>query len=165
VIESVAVEEGESSFEYGFEMFRLARMEMRAGEMARAADDLAKAIKMLDPQVPITHPIRAQFQRVLALIAQARGDLAAARKELESGQDLLLSTPSFDPVSLAELRSDLAGVLIGLGDLKAARVAIDAALPELEKGLLSEAPVLREARARQQELAQREAAPAAAKRL
>jgi hypothetical protein len=60
-----------------------------------------------------------------------------------------------DPVALAEMRSEYAGVLLALGDRAAARKALDEALPVLRADLLVQSPTLQAAEKTAAQLAQR----------
>jgi eukaryotic-like serine/threonine-protein kinase len=153
-LHDIAVREGEKSFGYAFQEFRLVRIEYMAGHLDAADDDLREVVATMDPMLPSEHPLRTQFEVLRGMIAKARGDLDGARKHFEAAE----TRAAGSALDLAIVRMRLAGVLLAQGDLVAARGKLDESLPELEKTLLPAAVEVVEARGYAAELETREAA-------
>jgi serine/threonine-protein kinase len=157
----IAARDGEKSFGYAFQQYRLARIEVAAGNVDAAEQAANDAYKTLDPLLPPQHALRVQFTMLRGLIARDRGKLDVAQRELEAAEKAQEALQSHDPIALAAIRRYLAGVYLARGDLPAARRALDAALPVLEQTLLPQAVELVDAHRYADELARREkAAPA-----
>jgi len=157
-LDQVAAAEGRESFHYGVELFRYTRIEIRAGRLDEAQRDLDAAYALLDAQLPAEHALRAHFRRQHGLLAWAHHDLAGARREIGAAVEALGRLKSNDPVALAEVRSELAEVLLASGDAAGARRTIDRALPVLAASLIAEAPVLKKAEERAAAIMRTEAA-------
>jgi len=132
VMRATAAREGEKSFDYGFAQFRLARVDLVAGNLDAAAATLDASIATLDPLLPPGHSIRAQFSVLRGMIAEARGDFDAAAKAFADAE----AHVSKVPLEVALVRMRLAGALLAQGDLAAARQKLDAAMPPIEAALL-----------------------------
>ena len=156
----IAARDGENSFGYAFQSYRLARIELAAGNADAAEQTLGDAVRTLDPLLPPQHALRVQFAVLRGLIAQARGKLELAEQELQAAEKAQAALSNPDPISLAAIRRYLAAVYLARDDLPAARRALDAALPVLESTLLPQALELVDARACLAELARREQAVA-----
>ncbi|HKE49421.1 MAG TPA: serine/threonine-protein kinase [Rhodanobacteraceae bacterium] len=133
---NIAARDGEKSFAYAFQEFRLARIELVAGHLDAATTALDDAYAVLDPLLPPEHALRVQIHVLRGLVAKARGDLATAEQELqaaETGQGRL--SPG-DPIDLAIVRMRLAGVRLARGDAAGARRDLDASRPVLDAALL-----------------------------
>ena len=155
----IAARDGEKSFAYALQTYRLARLDLAAGNPDAAEQSLSDALKTLDPLLPAQHPLRVQFRVLRALIARERGKLELARHELEAAEAAQTVLSNADPIALAAIRRYLAMVYLASGDLPATRRALDASLPVLERTLLPQAQELVDARASAAELARREKAP------
>ena len=161
VLSGIAARDGEHSFAYAFQGYRLTRIELASGNIDAAEQAASDAFKTLDPLLPPQHALRPQFAALRGLIARDRGKLEVAQRELEAAEQAQEALSSHDPVSLAAIRRYLVGVYLARGDLPAARRALDASLPVLEHTLLPQAVELVDARRYADELARREkAAPA-----
>src|SRR5262249_6276925 len=153
---NIAARDGEDSFAYAFQNFRLSRLELAAGKLESAEASLRDSERVLSPLLPPQHALRVQFSVVRGQIAKARGDLATAQKAMETAEKDDAAMPDADPLDLAIIRMRLAGVLLARGDNAGARRKLDAAQPELEAKLLPGAVEVVEARAYRGELARRE---------
>lgn len=153
-LKNIAAREGEKSFAYAFQEFRLSRIDLVSGDADAADHDLASAVAKLDPLLPQKHPLRTQIDVLRGMIAKARGDLGGAESALERAE----ASSGPDPIDLAIVRMRLAGVLLARGDLADARRKLGASVPVLERSLLPEAVERVEARSYQDDLARREPA-------
>ena len=152
----IATHDGDKSFGYAFQMYRLARIELAAGNVDAAEQTLRDCARILDAQqLPAQNTLRVQLGVVRGLIAKSRNDLAAAQREFEAAETMQLALNDADRVSVAVVRERLAGVLLARGDLSAARRKLDEALPVLEKSLSADAVELVEARGYDVELVRR----------
>jgi tRNA A-37 threonylcarbamoyl transferase component Bud32/tetratricopeptide (TPR) repeat protein len=129
---ATAAREGEKSFDYAFAQFRLARVDLISGKLDAAAAGLDASIATLDPLLPPEHSLRAQFNVLRGMIAQAHGDLDAAVNAFADAE----AHVSKVPLEVALVRMRLAGALLARGDLAAARAKLDAAMPPIEAALL-----------------------------
>ena len=125
--------------------FRASRIEGRAKHVDAAEALLAQSWAVLDPALAPSHQLRGQFSRSRALIARERHKFDVAKAEYEAAIATQSAVVAGDPVALAEMRSEYAGVLLLLGDRPAARKALDQALPVLRADLLTQSPTLQEA--------------------
>ena len=156
-LRDIAARDGEKSFGYAFQEFRLARIEMTAGNLDAAELDLRDVLATVDPLLPAQHPLRVQIEVLRGMIAQQRGDLAAAQKALETAETMQKALQNTGPLSLAIIRMRLAGVLLARDDLVDARRDLDAALPPIQASLLPQAVERIEAEKDLSELSRREA--------
>ena len=152
-LHDLAARDGEKSFGYAVQQFRLTRIEIASGNLDAAEQDLHDVIATLDPLLPADHAVRTQFDATRGLIAKARGDLATAQQAYEAAE----ARPAPVPLEAAIVRMHLAGVLLARGDLAAARAKLDASQPIIEAALLPQAVEVVEARSYATELATREA--------
>ncbi|HEX6833010.1 MAG TPA: tetratricopeptide repeat protein [Rudaea sp.] len=148
----IAQRDGEKSFGYAFQLYRLARIELASGNIDAAEQTLRDCERLVDPLLPDPHPLRAQLHVVRGMIANRRHDLTTAQREFESAETMQLALRDADPVNLAVMRSHIAGVLLARGDVAGARRRLDSALPVLEGALVPTAQELVEAREYQREL-------------
>ena len=155
---NIAARDGEDSFAYAFQNFRLSRLELAAGRLESADASLRDSERVLSPLLPPQHALRVQFSVVHGQLAKARGDLATAQKAMETAEKDEAAMPDADPLDLAIIRMRLAGVLLARGDAAGARRKLDAAQPELDKKLLPQAVEVVEARGYRGEIDRREAA-------
>ncbi|HEY6985485.1 MAG TPA: tetratricopeptide repeat protein, partial [Rhodanobacteraceae bacterium] len=155
-LRDIAARDGEKSFGYAFQEFRLARIEMVAGNLDAAEADLRDVLATVDPLLPPQHALRVQIVVLRGMIAQQRGDLAAAQKELETAETMQMALQNTGPLNLAIIRMRLASVLLARDDLAGARRKLDAALPPLRASVLPEAVERAEAERDQVELVRRE---------
>ena len=155
-LRNIAARDGQDSFAYAFQTFRLARLEYAAGNIESAEADLRDSERVLDPLLPAKHALRIQFNVVHGQIARARGDLVAARKAFEAAEADQAASHDSDPLDLAIIRMRHAGVLLASGDLAAARRKLDASLPLIDSTLLPQAVEVVEAHAYRDELIKRE---------
>jgi len=153
-LHDLAARDGEKSFGYAFQQYRLARIEYASGNLDAAEQDWHDVIATLDPLLPPDHALRTQFEVMRGLIAKARGDLATAQQAFEAAE----AKPSPVPLEAAIVRMRLAGVLLARGDLAAARTKLDASQPIIEAALLPEAVEVVEVRGYAADLASRERA-------
>jgi tetratricopeptide (TPR) repeat protein len=156
-LRGIAARDGEKSFGYAFQNFRLARIEFTAGNFDAAAQDLDDAFATLDPLLPPQHALRVQTDALRGMIAKKRGDLGAAQRALESAETGEIALPDGGALDLAIIRMRLAGVLLERQDLAGARRKLDASLPLIESSLLPQAVERVEAQAIDADLAKREA--------
>ena len=147
-----AREDGEKSFGYALETYRLARIELTAGNLDAAEQQLRKAMQIFEPQLPEKHSLRAQEHVITGLIVKARGDLATAQKEFEDAEAMQVQLNDADEVNLAVIRERLGGVLLARGDIAAAKKKLEEALPVLERELVGTSVELTEARGYKAEL-------------
>jgi len=145
-LKGIAARDGEKSFGYALETYRLARVELTAGNLDAAEQTLRKAMEIFEPLIPAQHTLRAQAHVITGLIAKARGDLATAQKELEAAEAMQMQLNDADEVNLAVIRERLAGILLARGDIAAAKRKLDEALPVLERELVGTSVELIEAR-------------------
>ena len=131
-LRATAAREGDKSFDYAFAQFRLARVDLVAGQLDAAASVLDASIATLDPLLPPEHALRAQFDVLRGMIAVARGDFDAAVKSFAAAETRVGKVP----LEIALVRMRLAGALLARGDLAAARQKLNAALPPIEAALL-----------------------------
>ena len=136
---NIAAREGEDSFAYALQDFRLARIELAGGNVEAARQDLDDAYKTFDPLLPPEHGLRVQVTVMRALIAKAQSDLPAAQHLLEIAEAAQDHLGGADPINLAIIRVRLAAVLAARGDLVGARHKLDASRALLESALLPEA--------------------------
>lgn len=155
----IAARDGEKSFGYAFQTYRLARIELAAGRLDAAAQALHDSSATLDPMLPPQHALRVQFAVMRGQLARAHGDLVAAQKELADAETMQVALRGSDPVLLAVVRLRRAEVLAAAGDLPGARRALDAAQPVLDSALLPQAQEAVEARALRARLQAGGAAP------
>ena len=134
--------------------FRASRIEARADHLDAAETLLAQSWAVLEPTLPPSHQLRGQFARSRALIARARKKFDVAKSEYEAAIATQAAVVAGDPVALAEMRSEYAGVLLALGDREAARKCLDQALPVLRRDLLVQSPTLLEAETYSTQLSQ-----------
>ncbi|HEX5124277.1 MAG TPA: tetratricopeptide repeat protein, partial [Rhodanobacteraceae bacterium] len=132
---ATAAREGEKSFDYAFAEFRLARVDLVAGQLDAAAATLDAAIATLDPLLPPEHGLRAQFDVLRGMIAEARGDFDAAAKAFATAEAHVGKVP----LEIALVRMRLAGALLAKNDLPGAHRKLDAAMPPIEAALLPSA--------------------------
>ena len=154
----IAARDGDTSLNYAFHLFRLARLELAADRLNAAEHVLDDTLRLLDPMLPPQHPLRVQMQVLRGRIALARADAPTAQREFaaaEAAQEALNQT---DPVDLAIIRMRLATALLAGGDLVGARTQLDVAMPVLEGAMLPQAVEVVEARACRAELERRQAA-------
>ena len=152
----ISARDGEKSFGYAFQQYRLARIELAAGNVDAAEQAANDAFKTLDGLLPPQHALRVQFTLLRGLVARDRGKLDVAQRELEAAEKAQEALPSNDAVALAAVRRYLAGVYLARGDLSAARRTLDAVLPVLERTLLPQAVERVDAHRYAEELARRE---------
>ena len=145
-LKGIAARDGESNFGYGLQLYRLARLELAAGHLDAADQAARDAARTIDPLLPAQHPMRAQLLVLQGMIAGARNDMAAAQKNLESGEAMQLALHDPDPVSLAITRVRLGRILLARGDIAGAKIRLGESLPLLEGALLPSALELKEAR-------------------
>lgn len=145
-IAGVAAKEGESSFNYGFELFRLSRLEIAAGHADAADQAMRDAEHIMQSLLPQQHPLRAQLLVMRGMVARLRNDLPAAQENFEAAEAMQLALHDADPVSLALTRTRLGRVRLARGDVAGARRESDASLAILENALISSATDLKEAR-------------------
>jgi tetratricopeptide (TPR) repeat protein len=143
----IAAHDGDKSFGYGFQVYRLARIELAAGNMDAAAQALRDCEHILDAQLPAQHGLRVQLDVVRGSIAQARGDYVVAQREFQAAETMQLALNDADHVTLAVVRERLAGALLARGEISSARNKLGEALPVLEQALMPGAVELIEARA------------------
>lgn len=155
---NIAARDGEESFAYAFQNFRLSRLELAAGQIESAETSLRDSERVLGPLLPPQHALRVQFSVVHGQIAKARGDFVTAQKAMETAEADEAAMADADPLDLAIIRMRLAGVLLARGDAAGAKRKLDAAQPELERKLLAQAVEVAEARTYRDELERREAA-------
>jgi hypothetical protein len=129
---ATAAREGEKSFDYAFAEFRLARVDLVAGQLDAAAAALDASIATLDPLLPPEHGLRAQFEVLRGMIAEARGDFDAAANAFAAAEAHVGKVP----LEIALVRMRLAGALLAKDDLPGARRKLDAAMPPIEAALL-----------------------------
>jgi len=153
---NISARDGEDSFAYAFQLFRRSRLELAAGNLESAEADLRDSQRVLTPLVPAHHALIVQFRVVEALLAKARGNLAAAKKSMEAAEAEQTAIQDNDPLDLAIIRMRFAGVLLARGELAAARHKLDAALPLIDSTLMPQAVEVVEAHAYRDELARRE---------
>ena len=153
---NIAARDGERSFLHAFQTFRLARLELAAGNLADATRDLDDAVHVLDGMLPPQHPVRVQFNALRGMIAKEAGDLPVAQRELEAAELAQAALPGADPVLIATIRMRLAAVLVARGQLPAARQKLDLAMPVLEASLLPTAVERRDGVACRAELVRQE---------
>jgi ATP/maltotriose-dependent transcriptional regulator MalT len=127
-------------------LFRLARLELAAGNLDAAVQSIRDAERTVDTLLPAQHPMRAQLLVLRGMIARERNDLATAQHEFESGEAMQLALHDPDPVSLAITRTRLGRTLLARGDMAGAKRRLDESLPILESALISSASDLKEAR-------------------
>jgi serine/threonine-protein kinase len=154
----IAARDGEKSFAYAFQTYRLARIELAAGNVDAAEQAANDAFTTLDPLLPPQHALRVQFRTLHGLVARDRGQLEVAQGELETAEKAQQELPSHDAIALAAIQRYLAGVYLARSDLPAARRALAASLPVLEDALLPQALELVDAHRYADELARREKA-------
>ncbi len=157
-LSGISARDGEKSFGYAFQEYRLARIELAAGNIDTAEQAANDAFRTLDALLPPQHALRVQFTVLRGLIARERGKFDVAQRELESAEKAQQAFPSDDAVTLAAIRRYLAGVYLARGDLPATRRTLDAALPVLEQTLLPQALELADAHRYTDELSRREKA-------
>ena len=145
-LKGIAARDGESNFGYGLELYRLARLELAAGNLDAADQAARDAERTVDPLLPAQHPMRAQLLVLHGMIARERNDMAAAQQDLESGEAMQLALHDPDPVSLAITRMRLGRTLLARGDVAGAKRHLDESLPVLESALVPSALELKEAR-------------------
>jgi eukaryotic-like serine/threonine-protein kinase len=137
--------DGEKSFGYAFQVFRLARIELASGNVDAAEQTLRDCVNVIDPLLPPTHPLRAQISIVRAMIAKIRGDFATAQREYETAEATQAASHDPDPVTLAITRARLGGVLLARNDAAGAKRKLDQSLPILQDALVPQAIELIEA--------------------
>lgn len=152
----IAARDGEKSFGFAFQTYRLARIELAAGNADAAEQAANDAMRTLDPLLPPKHALRVQLSVVHGLIARDRGRLGLAQEVLEAAEQAEAALSNDNPVALAAIRRYLAGVYLSRNNLPAARHALDAALPVLERSLLPTAVELVDAHRYADALARRE---------
>jgi len=138
-LRGIGARDGEKSFGYAFQTFRLARIEFAGGNVDAATQDLDDAYATLDPMLPPQHALRVQIMALRGMLAKRRGDLDAAKQALENAESDEAKLADANAIDLAIIRMRLAGTLIARGDFPAARSKLDASLPALENALLPEA--------------------------
>jgi serine/threonine-protein kinase len=143
---AAAAKDGEASFGYGFQLFRLVRLEIASGNLDAAEQALRDAERTVDPLLPKQHPLRAQLLVMHGMVARRRDDLAVAQRDFESAEAMQLALHDADPVSLAVTRTRLGLVLLARGDIDGARRRSDESLAILEAALTPTANDLKEAR-------------------
>ena len=124
------------TIEYAFATVLQAGMARLAGDPGRGVPLLDAAEPLWKAQVPATHPVFVQMQRLRAEFARQRGDLATAASTLEAALARLHETGGVNAFSEAALRTDLAAVRLALGDAAAARRLLDQALPVMRQAVL-----------------------------
>jgi len=145
-LKGLAARDGPTSFGYALETYRLARIELAAGNLDAAEQTLSKAMQVFEPLIPAQHTLRAQAAVVRGMIAKARGDLETAQRELESAEAMQRKLNDADQVNLAVIRERLAGILLARGNIAAAKQKLGEALPVLERELVGTSVELMEAR-------------------
>jgi len=156
-MKGMAARDGEKSFGYVFQQFRLARLELAAGNPDAAEQDLSDCMAALDSMLPAIHALRVQADALRGLIAKARNDLPAALEAMQRAEAGQAALPGSGPVDLAVIRVHLVGVLLAHGDVAAARDKLAASLPILDAALLPQAVELIEAKGYAAELAKHDA--------
>ena len=151
-LKGIAARDGESNFGYGLELFRLARLELAAGNLDAAVQSARDAGHVVDSLLPQQHPLRAQLLVINGMIARQRNDLPGAQQNFESAEAMQLALHDPDPVSLAITRMRLGSVLLARGDIVGARRRLDESLPILENALIPAANELKEAHTVKDEL-------------
>ena len=124
------------TIEYAFATVLQAGMARLAGDPGRGVPLLDAAEPLWKAQVPATHPVFVQMQRLRAEFARQRGDLATAASTLEAALARLHEAGGVNAFSEAALRTDLAAVRLALGDAAAARRLLDQALPVMRQAVL-----------------------------
>jgi serine/threonine-protein kinase len=157
-MQGIAARDGEDSFNYAYQNFRRARIELADGKVDAAAKAGADATRVLDPLLPPQHGLRVQIHVLDALIAKARGDLDTAQREFALAEEAQKELGG-DPVLLASVQERAAGVALARGDLAAARARLEPALRVIDAALLPQALEYIEAHRLWDELLRREAAP------
>ncbi len=146
-LKHIAGKDGESSFGYGFQMFRLTRLELASGHLDAADSAAQNAERILDPLLPPQHPLRAQLLVIKAMIDLERKDAASAQHQFEAAETMQTALRDPDPISLAVTRMRLAKTLLLRGDAAGAGRRLDESLPVLQKALVASALELKEAHA------------------
>lgn len=100
-----------------------------AGPLARCAERVATARERLEPLLSPDHPRRASLRVAEAQLAEARGQLPAARAALVEVQTLL-ATRRANPALRQAVGWRLARLDLRMGQLEAARRGADAAVTE-----------------------------------
>ena len=145
-LKDLAARDGEKSFGYALETYRLARIEFTSGNFDLAEQTLHKAMQLFEPLIPAQHSLHAQAHAITGMIANARGDHETAQREFEAAEAMQVQLNDADEVNLAVIRERLAGTLLARGDIAAAKTKLDQALPVLEQSLLETSVELIEAR-------------------
>ncbi|HVE82771.1 MAG TPA: serine/threonine-protein kinase [Myxococcales bacterium] len=111
------------------------------GKLDEALLQLKKAVAMERQLLGASHPQVGQARRALGAALRANGELQAALDEQRAAQEILTHS-SADPVALAQLASETAQTLKGLGKSAEALGEQKAALSRLETALGPEHPVV-----------------------
>jgi tetratricopeptide (TPR) repeat protein len=114
------------------------------GHLDLALQQLRKAVEMKRQALGASHPEVGQARRALGSALWARGDLQEALDEQRAAQEILTYS-SADPLALAQLSSEEARTLRGLGKNGEALAEQRAALSKLESALGPEHPAVAEA--------------------
>jgi len=146
-LKHIAAKDGDASFGYGFQMFRLTRLELAAGRFDDAGRAAQTAERILDPLLPQQHPLRAQLLVIKAMIDLQRNDAAAAQRDFEAAEAMQQALSDPDPISLAITRMRLAKALLARGDTAGSKRRLDESLPILQNALIPGALELKEAQA------------------
>jgi serine/threonine-protein kinase len=146
-LKHIAEKDGESSFGYGFQMFRLTRLELAAGHLDAAGRAALTAQRILDPLLPPQHPLRAQLLVIKAMMDLQRNDAASAQQHFEAAEAMQRALRDPDPISLAITRMRLAKALLARGDTAGAKRRLDESMPVLQNALIPDALELKEAQA------------------
>jgi tetratricopeptide (TPR) repeat protein len=115
------------------------------GRLDLALQQLRKAVEMKRQALGASHPEVGQARRALGSALWAKGDFQAALGEQRAAEEIL-SHSSADPLTLAQLSSEAARTLRGLGKNAEAVGEQRAALSRLETALGPEHPAVAEAR-------------------
>ena len=151
-LKGMAERDGEKSFGYALETYRLARIEFASGNLDVAEKMLRKSMDLFEPLIPKQHSLHAQYHAISGMIANARGDHETAQREFEAAEAMQVQLNDADEVNLAVIRERLAGTLLARGDVAGAKKKLEDAMPVLEKSLVETSVELKEARGYEAEL-------------
>lgn len=154
VLASTRERHGADSLNYALVAYQSARVEQRAGAIDEADQHLREAAALIETKLPPAHPLRPLALRLRGLIERDRGDLAAARRDLQAAAAAQAALEAGDRNTWAEIEIDLADVLVRQDDRSAAQRHLQAALAVFERSLPVDAPPLLDVKRRLRELAQ-----------